>query len=112
MNYNQKERFYISEIIENPAITSPMFYILSKSMRNNEMLHSTLDSIHQVELERHRTPKNSDGLFQAIKSGIFPIYKDRYAVGYFGDRLMYLESAGWKSLPLNIDTFNMENWLI
>ena len=47
-----------------------------------------------------------------MHSGMFPIYKEKYIVGYFGQKLMYLESHGWKSMPATEEIFKMENWLV
>jgi len=45
-------------------------------------------------------------------SGTFPIYKEKYIVGYFGNKMMYLESYGWKGMPATADIFKLENWLV
>jgi len=108
----KRERLYISDIIDNPAIVYPAYYILSKSLINNEILHSTLEAIHQYEFSYYRIPKDYKEIFNILNSGNFVIYKERYAIGYFGGRVMYLESHGWKSMNATEDAFNLENWLI
>jgi hypothetical protein len=45
-------------------------------------------------------------------SGNFPLYKEKYIIGYFGCKMMYLESNGWKRMPATADIFNLENWLV
>ncbi len=107
-----KERLYISDFIEDPIITYPAYYSLSKSMHNNEMLHASLEAIHKVEFTHYHQPKEYEEIFALLDSGQFPIYKEHYAIGYFGGRVMYLESYGWKSMPITKDAFTMENWLV
>ena len=109
---NKKERLYISDIVDDPAVTYPSYYLLSRSMHGNEMLHAALEAIHQMEFENYREPKAHEEIFRLLHSGQFPIFKARYAVGYFGGRVMYLEANGWKSMPMTEEAFGMENWLI
>ena len=42
----------------------------------------------------------------------FVINKENYVVGYFGQKLMYLEASGWKSLPVTREFFFPGNWLV
>jgi hypothetical protein len=107
-----KERLYISDIIENPVISYPAYYLLSKSLINNELLHSTIEAIHLYEFSQYKIPKDYKEIFNVLNSRGFAIYKEKYAIGYFGGRVMYLESYGWKSLNATEDIFDFENWLI
>ncbi len=109
---NKKERLYIADIMEDPVVTYPSYYLLSKSMHNNEMLQATLEAIHQMEFDVYRVAVNSDEIFHLLHSGQFPIFRERYVVGYFGGRIMYLESNGWKSMLMTEEAFMMENWLL
>ena len=109
---NKKERLYISDILDDPAVGYPAYYLLSRSMHGNEKLHAALGAIHQVDFDFYRHPRDYEELFSFLHSGHFPIFKEHYAVGYFGGRIMYLESNGWKSMPVTEDAFNMENWLL
>jgi len=109
---NKKERLYISDIMDDPAVSYPSYYLLSKSMFANEMLHAALEAIHQINFEFYHQPKDYEEVFHLLHSGAFPLFKERYAVGYFGGRVMYLETNGWKSMPMTQDAFNMENWLV
>ena len=109
---NKKERLYIADIMDDPVVTYPSYYLLSKSMHANEMLQAALEAIHQMEFDFYRVAANSDEVFHLLHSGQFPIFKERYAVGYFGGRVMYLETNGWKSMPMTEDAFRMENWLV
>ena len=109
---NKKERLFIADIIDDPVVTYPSYYLLSKSMHGNEMLHAALEAIHQMEFGFYREPNHYEEIFRLLHSGQFPIFKEHYAVGYFGGRVMYLESNGWKSMPMTEDAFRMENWLI
>jgi len=56
--------------------------------------------------------KSYDDIFAMFDSGTFPLYKEKYIVGYFGNKMMYLESNGWKGMPATADIFKMENWLV
>ena len=108
--FNKKERLYIEDILPNAPIAG--YYLLSQKLIGNEMLHQVLIDIHSVSFEFYNVPKNFDGIFNLIFSGAFAIYKERYAVGYFGGKLMYLESSGWKAMPCTQDVFKLNNWLI
>ncbi len=112
MYKKRKERLYICDIIENPPIIYPMYYIVSQSLKDNKMLHESLYAIHLCEFDRYETPIDSSAIFASISIGTFPIYKQQYIVGEFGGRLMYLESSGWKSLLATSDIFDMSYWLI
>jgi len=107
-----KERLYISDFIDETVITYPAYYLLSKSLIDNEILQSTLEAIHKYEFSLYQIPKDYRDIFNILNSRGFVIYKERYAVGYFGGRVMYLDSSGWKSLNTTEDVFNLENWLI
>ncbi len=109
---NKKERLYIADFIEDPAMSYPTYYLLSKSMFHNETLRSTLEAIHRFEFSNYKEAKDSDEIFYLLDSGQFAIYKEYYVVGYFGGRVMYLESNGWKSIPMTKEAFMMENWLV
>jgi len=110
--YYKKERLYISDLLTDPAVTYPSYYVLSASMCKNEMLQTALICIHSFDFSYYETAKSYEDLFAMFHSGNFPIYKEKYVVGYFGNRMMYLESNGWKSMPSTEDIFKMENWLI
>ena len=51
-------------------------------------------------------------IFEAFDRGGFAIYKERYVVGYFGAKMMYLEVQGWKVMPVTRDIFSLDNWLV
>lgn len=111
--YNKKkERFYISDLLKNPALPYPSYYVLSTSMHKNEMLQTALVALHSFDFSQYEKAKNHEDIFAMFHSGIFPIYKEKYIVGYFGNKMMYLESNGWKSMPVTEDIFNMDNWLV
>jgi hypothetical protein len=112
MNYKKKEKLYITELIKDPPITYPMYYIVSSHLKENELFHSALFAVHLGEYENHQHPKNATELFSAFSSGTFAIYKEQYIVSQFGGRLMYLESAGWKSMQVTEDIFDLNQWLI
>jgi len=111
--YNKKkERLYITDLIKNPPVVYPMYYIISKALKENEMLHASLIATHMSDFENYKRPKDATELFKSFNMGIFPIYKEQYVVGQFGGKLMYLESAGWKSMNVTEDVFDMNLWLI
>jgi len=112
MYQKKKERFYISDIVEDPAVTYPSYYILSSSMANNEMLQTALIALHTFDFSYYESAKSYEDIFAMFHSGTFPIYKEKYIVGYFGNKMMYLESNGWKGLPATEDIFKMEHWLV
>jgi hypothetical protein len=108
----KKERLYIHEIIEEPVVSYPAWYTLSPKLSRDERLHETLRALHMMDFCRYRSPENPSQIFDMLRSGAYPVYMERYAVGLFGGRLMYLESPGWKTMPVCEDVFDMENWLI
>jgi hypothetical protein len=112
MYNNKKERLYINDILPDPAITQPAYYILSLALIKNEMLQQSLIDIHSYNFNNYTTPKSYDSIFNSFNMGLFPIYKEKYAIGYFGSKMMYLDSYGWKAMPCNKDVFNLENWLV
>ena len=109
---NKKERLYITEFMDDPVVTYPSYYLLSRAMHGNEMLQAALEAIHQMDFSFYRTAVESDDIFHLLHAGQFPIFKEQYAVGYFGGRVMYLESYGWKSMPMTKEAFDMGNWLV
>ncbi len=112
MYQKKKTKLYISEIMEDPTITYPAYYLLSSSMADNEMLHGALTSVHMLDFSYYETPKSFDDIFKMFDSGTFPLYKEKYIVGYFGQKMMYLESNGWRGMPATREVFNLENWLV
>jgi hypothetical protein len=112
MYQKKKTRLYISEILDDPAVVYPAYYLLSTSMLNNEMLHTTLIDLHRFDFSYYDMPKSYEDIFAMFYSGTFPIYKEKYVVGYFGNKMMYLESGGWKGMPSTEDIFKMEHWLV
>ena len=112
MYKNKKERLYISQLLNNPAVSYPSYYTLSTSMLKNEMLLSSIEALHSFEFSYYECAKSYEDIFAMFSSGTFPIYKERYIVGYFGSKMMYLEPNGWRSMPTTEDTFKLENWLV
>ena len=111
--YNKKkERFYICDLLDNPAVPDPSYYLLSSSMHKNEMLHTALIALHSFDFSLYEKAKGYGDIFAMFHSGLFPVYKEKYIVGYFGNKMMYLESNGWKTMPATEEIFNMDNWLV
>ncbi len=81
-------------------------------MHKNELLQAALIALHSFDFSYYEVPKNYANIFTMLYAGAFPIYKEKYLIGYFGNKMMYLESYGWKSMPLTEDVFKIENWLI
>ncbi len=112
MQLKKKERLYVSDLLEDPAITFPSYYTLSKTTANNDSLQHTLRAIHSYDFKDFVIPQKHMDIFQSLECGTFVIYKQKYAVGFFGGKLMYLESNGWKSFNLTKDVFDLEAWLV
>ncbi len=112
MYQKKKERLYICDLLDNPAVPYPSYYVLSTSMHKNEMLQSALISLHSFDFSYYEIAKNYEDIFAMFHSGTFPIYKEKYIVGYFGNKMMYLESNGWKGMPATEDIFKIDNWLV
>ena len=112
MNVGKKERLYIRDIVEDPAMAYPGYYTLSSVMSKNEMLLTTIESLHSFDLSYYETPENFDDIFAMFGNGSFAIYKQRYIVGYFGGKMMYLEPVGWRAMPVTIELFELGNWLV
>jgi hypothetical protein len=64
------------------------------------------------DFEYYKTPKVMDEVFEAFDSGRFAIYNENHIVGFFGSKMMFLESQGWKSLPATKEIFDVKNWLV
>jgi hypothetical protein len=112
MYTKKKERFYISELLDNPTVPYPSYYVLSSTMHKNEMLHTALIALHSFDFSHYENARGYEDIFAMFHSGTFPIYKEKYIVGYFGNKMMYLETNGWKGMPVTEDIFKMDNWLV
>ena len=112
MFQKKKERLYISELLDDPAITYPSYYVLSHSMLKNELLQHAIMVLHSFDFTHYQYPNSYEDIFAMFNGGMFPIYKEQYIVGYFGGKMMVLESGGWRALPCMEDVFKMENWLV
>lgn len=108
----KKEKLYISDLVEDPAFSYPTYYTLSSAMIKNEMLHSAIIALHSYNFTYYEIPKSFDDIFSMFNNGLFPIFKEKYIVGFFGGKMMYLESHGWKSMPATEALFKLENWLV
>jgi hypothetical protein len=112
MNMKKKEKLYITDLLTDPAVTYPAYYQLSPAMARNEMLLSALEALHSFDFRWYEIPKTHEDIFAMFAGGGFPIYLEKYIVGYFGGRMMYLESQGWKSMPITEAVFALENWRV
>jgi len=112
LNFKKKEKLYIQDLIQEPLVSYPSYYLLSYSMAKNEMLHDCLIALHSLDFAHYHTPKDYKEIFKSFSYGSFAIYKTKYAVAHFGGKLMYLEANGWKSMPITEDAFDMQNWLV
>ena len=109
---NNKVRLYVSDVVKDVAISFPAYYTISPYLAKNEAFLDALQALHSVDFSHYQEPKEFEELFNALKSGYFAIYKEKYIIGLFGGRLMYLESNGWKSLTPTEDIFKVENYLV
>lgn len=108
----KKERLYICNLLSSPSVAYPSYYLLSTSMYCNEILHSALIALHSFDFSYYEIAKTFDDIFAMFHSSTFPIYKEKYIVGYFGNKMMYLEPSRWKAMPVTADIFKIENWLV
>ncbi len=112
MYQKKKEKLYIHDLVDDPALAYPSWYLLSSSMKNNEILHGALIALHSFDFTWYEHPKSFDDIFTMFDSGLFPIFKEKYVVGFFGGKMMYLEPNGWKSMPATADLFSLKEWLV
>jgi hypothetical protein len=108
----KKERLFITDLLTDPAVTYPAYYLLSPSMARNEMLLSSLEALHSFDFNYYTAPQTHADIFAMFAGGGFPIYLEKYIVGYFGGRMMVLESHGWKSMTVTEAVFEMGNWWV
>jgi hypothetical protein len=76
------------------------------------MLQESIIAVGSLNFHNYTIPKDYHQIFKAIDCGVYPIYKQKYILSQFGGKLMYLEPNGWRAMPLMIDSFVMENWLV
>ncbi|HEO97865.1 MAG: hypothetical protein JW682_05225 [Campylobacterales bacterium] len=112
MYRNKKEKLYVKELMDRPLISYPAYYHVSRSMLNNDYLHSAIIALHSMDFHYYKAAESYEKIFETFASGAFAIYKELYIVGYFGDKMMYLEANGWHAMPANRDIFNLEHWLV
>ncbi|WP_457607137.1 hypothetical protein [Nitratifractor sp.] len=108
----KKERLYLHELLDDPVVSYPAWYLLSPKLHRDENLRESIRALHSLRFEPYTPPDSPADLFAAFRAGLYPIYRERYVAGYFGGRVMLLESGGWKSLPLSEEAMAMESWLI
>jgi len=108
----KKEKLFISTLVENPAVSYPAYYMLTPKLYHNERLHASLIALHQFEFDGYTTPESFEKLFEMLHSGGFPLYLEKYLIGYFGNKMMYLTPQGWKALPVTEQLFEPTSWLI
>jgi len=108
----KKERLYLYDLLDDPVISYPAWYLLSPKLHRDENLRESLKAVHSLEFSPYTHPENFDELFAAYAAGLYPIFREKYITGYFGGRVMFLESAGWKAMPMNRETIELEQWLI
>jgi hypothetical protein len=112
MYRNKKEKLYVNTLLESPQITYPGYYNVSSKMLNNDYLHSAIIALHSMDFYHYELPNSFEKIFETFAIGAFAIYKEQYIVGYFGEKMMYLEANGWRAMPVNRDIFNLSHWLI
>ena len=111
MGFRKKERLYLKTLLEDPLICYPPYYQLSGALIGDEILHDAIRALHSMTFDYYQVPESFEGLFASLQQGGYAIYKEKYIVGYFGQKLMYLQMHGWKALPANEEIFRLENWL-
>ncbi len=66
MYQKKKERLYISDLLGNPAVPYPSYYVLSTSMHKNEMLQSAIIALHNFDFSYYETARGYEGLFNIL----------------------------------------------
>lgn len=112
MYRNKKEKLYVNELLEAPLVTYPGYYNVSSKMLKNDYLHSAIIALHSMEFDHYAVPASFEKLFETFAIGAFAFYKEQYIVGYFGEKMMYLATNGWRAMPVNRDIFSLEHWLV
>ena len=112
MYRKKKEKLYVKDLLDVPVITYPAYYSVSSSMLNNDYLHSAIIALHSMDFHHYKVPESHEKIFETFASGAFAIYKEQYIVGYFGEKMMYLEANGWHAMPATRDLFCHEHWLV
>ena len=108
----KKLRLYLHELLDDPAVHYPAWYLLSPKLHRDENLREALRALHRMDFDGYEHPGELPEIFSAFRMGQYPIYRERFVAGYFGGRVMLLESSGWKTLPFSEEGCDPENWLI
>ena len=106
----KKSRLYLYDITENALITYPAWYLVSDKYKKDESFIDTLKILHESRTDDFPHPKSLDELLSSFKSGFYPIFKDNYLTAMITSQVYYLQSSGWKSLPVTEDIFDLMNW--
>ncbi len=106
----KKSRLYLYDITEDAIITYPAWYLVSDRYRSDELFLDTLRVLHESRLDEYPHPKSYDELLSSLKSGFYPIFKDNYLTAMITSKVYYLQSNGWKSLPVTEDIFDLMSW--
>ena len=108
----KKERLYLYDILDDPVLSYPAWYLLSPKLHRDENLREALKAIHSMDFSSYAHPKSFDDLFASFSAGLYPIFREKYATGYFGGKVMFLENGGWRAMPMSREVFGLENWLL
>jgi hypothetical protein len=63
MHTKKKERLFITDLLTDPAVTYPAYYLLSPSMARNEMLLSSLEALHSFDFNYYTAPQTHADIF-------------------------------------------------
>jgi hypothetical protein len=110
--FQKKEKLYIKDLVNSPTLTYPYYYTLSHQLKESELLQDAIISLHSHNFNYYKHPTDHEEIFYKLASGSFAIYKEHYIVGHFGGKLMYLESNGWRAMPLTKEVFVLSYWLL
>ena len=66
MQLKKKERLYITELIDEPLLGYPNYYMLSYSMRKNEILHDAIIALHTYDFEHYSRPESYEADFRSV----------------------------------------------
>jgi len=108
----KKERLYLYELLDDPVVGYPAWYLLSPKLHRDENLREALRALHGMDFASYAPPADAAELFATFRGGLYAIYRERNVAALFGGRVMLLEGKGWQSLAFSEESCAMEQWLI
>ena len=106
----KKSRLYLYDITQNALVTYPAWYLVSDKYKKDESFIDTLKILHESKTDEYPHPNSYDELLSCFKSGQYLIFKDNYLTAMMASKVYYLQSNGWKALPVTEDIFDLMHW--